>query len=138
MQVESEEHVCAFYAAADPSPRARHFANRVFTLPSDAPAELAPFDSRDVVDGDGGGGGGDALADTLPRKARLDLLANGTRNEVRRLPLMHDGPPLGSRKLTIGERETLLALTLTLKLLVPPQDWKPGSIANHGHGTAAY
>lgn len=78
MQVDAEEHVRAHYSAADPSPRERQLANHVFTLPSDCPLELAPFDACSS----GGGDSGSALVDTLPRKAQLERLANGTRAAV--------------------------------------------------------
>lgn len=72
MQVDAEEHVRAFYTESDPSTRARQFANQVFTIPSDSQKELHAFD----------GESGSALVDTLPHKARLQRLANGSRNKV--------------------------------------------------------
>ncbi|NJR43032.1 MAG: hypothetical protein HC767_10590 [Akkermansiaceae bacterium] len=79
MQIDAEEHVRAFYKEGDPSTRERQFANHVFTIPSDSHRELPPFD-RESGDGDGDGGRG--LVDTLPHKARLQRLANGSRHQV--------------------------------------------------------
>lgn len=77
MQMDAEEHVRAFYDAADPSTRQRQFANQVFTIPSDSHKELHAFE------GGSGSSSGSALVDTVPHKARLQRLANGTRHKVK-------------------------------------------------------